>query len=181
MQSHANLSVQFTPAVQSVFGVESLGKWVVIGVPFAELVIVVLSLVPLIQMQVEVSKEMVMVLGTYEAIRARELLMLLLMVFVGVNVVGLVLSQLVVVVLVVKVFVGVANAFVGRVPEVVNHFLEACARLALLHDPLIQIGQIVGVYLQLVHLLVDVLHRLLDVALLAISGEAKRFERRQGP
>ena len=80
----------------------------------------------------------------------------------------LVLSQLVVVVLVVKVLVGLVGALIDRGPEVVDHFLES-GLFGLLHQRLVHYRRDVNV--QSSDLLSNVIHGFLDVGLFAISGE----------
>lgn len=155
----------------SVLRVECLVDGVLKGVAFAELVVVVFRLVPVFEVEVVVCEEVVVVLGAdYFGLQ------LLLDVLVGVEVGGLVLAQLVVVVLVVEVFGAQVVALGQRVSELVHYLLETS--LGLLTHLLCEWR--VGVNLQQLDLLVDVVHGLLQVALLAVGGEVEWLEGRKG-
>ena len=129
-----------------------------------------LRFVALLQVQVVVGEEVVVVL------RAHYLgLELLFDVLVGVEVGRLVLAELVVVVLVVEVLGTDVGVLRQGVSELFHHFLEACAGLA----RVLLLDGSVGVDLEQFHLLVYVVHRTLEVALLAVGGEVEGLEGRK--
>lgn len=79
--------------------IQRLGNRILEGIPLPKLIIIMLRLIPLLQIQIVVPKEVIVIL------RANDLhCQLLLHVLVGVVVGGLILTELVVVVFIVEVF-----------------------------------------------------------------------------
>lgn len=154
----------------SLFRIHSLSNRIFKSIPFPEFIVIVLRLVPLLQIQIVIRKEMVVVL------RANNLILqFLLHVLVRVKISRFVLPQLVIVVLIIKIFGTQMVALCHRVTKLIYYLLEPCP--CLLRVLLIKRG--VSINVQQLHLLVNVVHRLLKVALLAVSRKVQGLKRRK--
>lgn len=161
----------YKPIFQISLRIHRPGHGVIKGIALAEFVVIVFRFVALLEVLVVVRKEVVVIL------RADYLgLQLLFDVFVGVEVGCLVLAQLVVVVLVVEVLGTYVGVLGQGVSELFDDLLEASPRLAWVFF----LEGSVSVDLEEFYLLVDVVHRALEVALLAVGGEIEGLEGRKG-
>jgi hypothetical protein len=130
-----------------------------------------LRFIALLQVQVVVREEMVVVLRAHNF-----RLHLLLNVLVGIVEGGLVLPQLSIVVFIVEVLRTQMRALSRRVSKLLNHLLETSPGL----PGLVLLGRGVGIDFEQLYLLVDVVDCPLQVALLAVGGEAEGLEGRKG-
>ena len=155
----------------SIFALGYFWNWIVECVPFSKFIVVVFSLVSFIQVQIIFRKEMVMVL------RADQFILIRIFSLVWIEKCCLVLPQFVVIILIVKVFVGLVCPFVNCWSKVIHNFLKPCL-FRLFHNRLVHHWRNINV--QSAHLVCDVVNCFLDVCLFSVCWEAQRLEWRQG-
>ena len=152
--------------------VKGLANRVLKGIPFPKLVVVMLGLVPLLKMHVVIRKEVIVILRADDFV-----LQFLLDVSIRVEEGGLVLPQLVVVVFIVEVVRGEMGSLGGWVAELLQHLLETCSRLG----SLALVERRVGIDIEDLDLLGDVVHGFLKVAAFSVGRKIQWLEGRESP
>lgn len=146
-------------------------NWVLKSIPLPKFVVIVLRFVSLLQVQIVVWEKVIVVLWSHY------LFWVIVFSLVWVKETRLVLPKLVIVVFVIEVLVGPVVPPIRRLSEIVDHFLEPCrcflVFLGILH------WHVGNVNIQLLDLLADIIHSLLDVSLFSIGWEIQWFEGRK--
>ena len=164
--------ILFSKTIISKFNVHSFWNRIFKSVSLTKLIVVMFRFVSFVQVHVIVRKKVIMIL---RADHISFILIFLLNVFIRIKKWSLILSKLVIIIFIIKVFVCLGSP-VSCIYHILHNSFEAC--WCFFCSILLLNRQIICINLKLLNLLINIIHCFLNIALFSISRKVQRLKGR---